>query len=300
MLGIIIITYNALPWIDKSLLPLRNVPKNIKVYIIDNGSTDGTQESIKKNCKKFIFIQNDTNLGFGKANNLGFKLALNDNCTHFLLLNQDAYISYNNIFLLKNIQKENPNYGIISPVHLYSKTTVDFRHLSNLSKGSKEYINDLICKKKIKELYEIKYTNAAIWMISKECLQKVGGFDPLFEHYGEDSEYAKRVNFFSFKVGVAPNLVGFHYRKQNTKFKQNKKYFFNIFLVQLKKMDKNLYIEYLRIFKQLTISSIAKSFAIQGFASRESWAAFFQLIKLHRQIALHKKYNQIKDYYFVK
>jgi GT2 family glycosyltransferase len=51
-------------------------------------------------------------------------------------------------------------------------------------------------------------------VISKQCLEKVGGFDPLFPHYGEDVEYAQRANNFGFKVGLYPKVKAFHFRNQ--------------------------------------------------------------------------------------
>jgi N-acetylglucosaminyl-diphospho-decaprenol L-rhamnosyltransferase len=96
-IGVIIVTYNALLWEKRCLEPLARENKNGKVYIIDNGSTDGTQNVIRGKYPDFTFYQSDSNLGFGKANNLGFKLALEDECTNFLLLNQDASITWDEI-----------------------------------------------------------------------------------------------------------------------------------------------------------------------------------------------------------
>ena len=56
---------------------------------------------------------------------------------------------------------------------------------------------------KTKTLYLFKYVNCAAWLVSKECIRKVGGFDPLFFHYGEDENYCQRVHYHGYKIGVS-------------------------------------------------------------------------------------------------
>ena len=298
VISIIIITYNAMRWVDKCLSPLQEVPANAKVYIIDNGSTDGTQDFIKTNFKSFNFYQSKKNLGFGKANNLGFEMALKDGCTHFLLLNQDAHITWENVFKLAQLQKENTEFGIISPLQLYNDDRVDFLHLKSLMKESYTFLNDLICHNNMKDVYEITYTNAAIWMLSKACLKKVGGFDPIFPHYGEDKDLSNRVNFFNLKVGLAPFVKAFHLRKQDLHSKKkSKKEHYVKFLVRAKKLDKNTSFVSLRIMLELIKGLFSKSSNLGGLAS---WQAFIKFIGNLQQIIKHKKINKESDYTFLK
>jgi hypothetical protein len=63
------------------------------------------------------------------------------------------------------------------------------------------------------EVYEVPVVMAAHWLISRECLLKVGGFSPSFVHYGEDDNYASRAIFHGFKVGIVPKACGIHDRE---------------------------------------------------------------------------------------
>ena len=296
LISIIIITYNAMAWADKCLKPLANVPDNAKVYIIDNGSSDGTQDFIKSNFKQFNFYQSKLNLGFGKANNLGFEMALKDGCSHFLLLNQDATISWSDIFRLAQIQDKNQDFGIISPLQLFSYKKVDFLHLKSLMKKSYTYFNDIVCDNQLSELYEIGYTNAAIWMVSKECLKKAGGFDPIFPHYGEDNDYSKRVNFFGFKIGLAPDIKAYHLRSQKIKTskKTEKEYYVN-FLVRLKTMEFRTSKTYIKILFEL----LTGSFNTSDMGSSKSWRAYFRLVKKYSLIKKHKHLNLSNSFCFL-
>src|SRR5690554_4618436 len=142
-IGVIIITYNAMPWQDKCLKQLAQGHPNGRVYIIDNGSKDGTQDFILSYYPDFIFYQSERNLGFGKANNLGLKMALDDGCSHFLLLNQDASMTWDDIFSMAELQNENPQFGILSPIHMFDNENVDKLHLKTLIAKGNEYFNDL-------------------------------------------------------------------------------------------------------------------------------------------------------------
>ncbi len=295
--AIIIVTYNAMSWADQCFKPLKNLPTNANVYVIDNGSNDGTIEHIKEHYKNFILKESSTNLGFGKANNLGFELGLKEHCTHFLLLNQDAQITWDNVFKIAELQNNNPEYGIISPVQLHNDTNVDFLHLKSLMKKSYVYFNDLVCENTLKALYEISYTNAAIWMISKACLEKVGGFDPIFPHYGEDNDYSNRVNFFKFKVGLAAKVKAYHLRNQqlNPK-KQTSKEHYVKFLVRAKKMDKKTHLVFLRIL----LENIKGTFSSNSnLGSISSWQALLKLWRNLSTISKHKKINSQSSFSFL-
>lgn len=299
-IAVIIITYNAKQWIEKCIAPLAKPSVSNSVYIIDNGSIDGTQEIIQKYFPEFVFHQSQTNLGFGKANNLGLSMALKDGADYFLLLNQDAFLSWDNISSLADILSHNKNYGILSPLQLFDKMNVDYLHYKNLLVGDTGYFNDLIVNNKIKDLYEIYYTNAAICMISKECLKEVGGFDPLFPHYGEDSEYAKRLSFFKFKFGLCPNIKGYHYRKQNIERVLDVKMLFNIFLVKLKDLNVNIFKNYIIIFVKVFLGFIGNYNRSQKSRFSDRLKAFLYLFLLFSRIKKNRRKHITNKYVFLK
>ena len=63
---------------------------------------------------------------------------------------------------------------------------------------------------RLKEVYDTKYVNAAAWLLPRKTLETVGGFDPIFSHYGEDDNYIHRVIFHGMKIGVCPFSVVVH------------------------------------------------------------------------------------------
>lgn len=85
---IIIVTFNGMQWLSKCLESTIPYP----VIIVDNDSTDGTVDYIKKHYSEVKLFVNKENLGFGQANNIGISYALQHGAGYVFLLNQDAYL----------------------------------------------------------------------------------------------------------------------------------------------------------------------------------------------------------------
>jgi GT2 family glycosyltransferase len=63
-------------------------------------------------------------------------------------------------------------------------------------------------------IHDVTFVMGAFWLISSACLKKVGLFDSIFYHYGEDSDYLSRVRYHGFKIGVVMDSVGYHDRQE--------------------------------------------------------------------------------------
>ena len=66
-------------WIDRCLKSLSDSTVPVIPVIIDNGSADGTRDHIPTHYPDSIWLPQEKNLGFGQANNLGIKYALEHN-----------------------------------------------------------------------------------------------------------------------------------------------------------------------------------------------------------------------------
>lgn len=202
-------------WYKKCFDSLKYSSIPVETIVIDNNSSDETISFIKDNYPEIYLIESKENLGFGKANNLGFEYALEKKADFIFLLNQDAWVKTNAIENLVNKMNMNPEYGILSPIHLCG----DEKHLDH---GFEYYITPIFCPNLISDfvvkgktedrIYPIKFVNAALWLISADCLNKVGGFDTIFPHYGEDVDYCNRCNYQEFKIGIYPHAFGVHDR----------------------------------------------------------------------------------------
>ncbi|WP_313098792.1 glycosyltransferase family 2 protein [Epilithonimonas sp.] len=218
----IVVIYNGMQrnWIQKCFDSILTSSIPVDIIAIDNGSTDGSIDFIKENYPQVDFTVSEKNLGFGKANNIGLRKALDKGGDYFFLLNQDAWVDPNTIAELVKQATKNSEYGVISPMHLNGKgDAIDYNVAEYYLKPSRcpQLVSDLYLKKEINKLYEIEFINAAAWLISKECLKRVGGFSPTFYHYGEDENYANRLHFFKLKMGIYPFVSIYHDRFEREK-----------------------------------------------------------------------------------
>lgn len=210
-LFIIIVTFNGVNWLDKCLESCSNYP----VIIVDNASTDETVTFIETNYPDVTILKQSVNLGFGQANNIGIRSALDQGAEHVFLLNQDAYLVDNVLEELMSFQKQFPEYGILSPIHITGDQKKLDKNFSNfmLKEKTGQFYSDFVLGNILAPVYEVPFVNAAAWLISKKCLETVGGFDPLFFHYGEDDNYCQRVLFHGFNIGVLPRCYIIHDRE---------------------------------------------------------------------------------------
>ena len=203
-ISVVVVTYNGEIWIKKNIDSLLKSNYPIDIVVVDNASTDGSIELLKE-YKSINLIQNKNNLGFGKANNIGINRAINNGADAIFLLNQDTWIFENTITNLAEKLFENPSLGIVSPIHYSADET-------NLDSNFSTYYNKFDAETDFNSIRIVPFVNAAAWLVSKECFQKTGYFEPIFSHYGEDRNFCDRVRFHGFKIGIVKDASICHDR----------------------------------------------------------------------------------------
>lgn len=209
----VVVTYNGMQWYDRCFGSLYSSEIPIETVVVDNASSDDTPAFIKQNYPRIHLVESDVNLGFGRANNLGIRFALDHGADFVFLLNQDAWIEPNTIGRLITIAESHPEFGILSPIHLnVDKNKIErllLRRLDDCRTTDPALFDDLFFGR-VSEVYETKYVNAASWFMTKKTIETVGGFDPVFFHYGEDDNYLHRAQYHGVRVGVCPQIRVVH------------------------------------------------------------------------------------------
>lgn len=207
----IVVTYNAMKWLDRCLgsLMLSGMPSD--VIVIDNGSVDGTAEYIQDNYPDVKFVATGENLGFGKANNIGFRYALKYGYEYVYLLNQDAWIFPDTFGTLIEAMEKDRSLGILSPMQMAACLDRPDPRFERWC--PKSALRDVDSRWRKGKVYGVKFVMAAHWMISRECLENVGGFSPAFKHYGEDDNFIHRALYKGYKVGIHSGAKAVHDRE---------------------------------------------------------------------------------------
>lgn len=207
----IVVTYNGMRWVDRCLGSLHFSKTPTDVIIIDNGSQDGTREYIAENFPEMKLVATGENFGFGKANNIGFEYALKHGYEFVYLLNQDAWLYPDTLGILKEAMESDSTLGILSPMQMAAcEDRPDPRFEKRCpSRALHEYGS----KWRNGRVYDVKFVMAAHWLISRECLEKVGGFSPAFTHYGEDDNFIHRARYKGYRIGIHSGAGAIHDRE---------------------------------------------------------------------------------------
>jgi GT2 family glycosyltransferase len=212
----IVVTYNGEKWIDKCFGSLSNSNFKTEIYCIDNCSTDRTVEFLNSKYVNVKIKKLSKNFGFGHANNLGLKYAVDNNFDYVFLLNQDASVEPNTIGTLIEVASSDQGLGILSPIHLDgSGVNIDLKFSNYISETNcNSFISDSVLNKTLREFYTLPFVNAAAWLLPIKTIEVIGGFDPLFFHYGEDDNYCQRVIFHKLMICIVPTANILHDRSQ--------------------------------------------------------------------------------------
>ncbi|MBR6280542.1 MAG: glycosyltransferase family 2 protein [Bacteroidales bacterium] len=186
---VIIVTYNGRRWIEKAVSSVRASERDADIFVVDNASTDGTPDWLEEQGVETDRMM--ANHGFGAANNIGLRRALERGYRYVYLLNQDAWLLPDTLGRLAAFLDEHPEYGLVSPMQM---------------KPDLASLDDQFAR------HYPHFFMAAHWMLRRECIEKVGGFSPAFPHYGEDVNYLDRARFHGFKCGVVESARAVHDR----------------------------------------------------------------------------------------
>lgn len=280
----VIVTYNSMKWIEQCLIKLKASSVPVDICVIDNNSKDESVEFINKQFHIQYFYASQKNLGFGQANNIGLKYAIENSYDYVLLLNQDAYLDITAIEQLIPYLDEN---NIFSPIHLNGDgTQIDenFKKASLLNDESC-LIDDAIIGRS-KGVYVVPSVNAACWMFSTKLIREIGGFNPLFFHYGEDTNYAHRLNYHGGKFLVLPTCFVRHDR---TSYGNKTVYTSNIIYRRLLLIYSNINLSFRQCISAMLIN-LFTDFHKEGLVVIWSYLkAVFKLLKKTNRISKSRK-----------
>lgn len=204
---VIIVTYNALKWIKKGLKSVEKSTLPADVLLIDNGSTDGTLPLVRTDWPLTRIIETGENLGFGAANNIGLRIALDEGYDFAYLLNQDAWLELDT--LEKLVAAHRQEWGVLSPMQLDARGRRDRQFRKKCGKyverAQQGYHNERL-------VVEVPFVMAAHWLVSRQAIETVGGFSPAFKQYGEDDNWIDRLHWHGLQCGVVPAARAVHDR----------------------------------------------------------------------------------------
>ena len=211
-LSIIILSFNTKNLLDDCLDSVFQQTKGIKfeVLVVDNHSTDGSAEMVKKKFPQVKLINNKKNLGFAQANNQGMKKAQGK---YLLLLNSDTKIKNKSLKNLLSLAQKKQDLGIAGPKLLNpdgtpQPSTGPFYTLPvtffSLFRGDR-YLRHAYSQEKA-----VDWLSGACFLIKRELIYKVGLLDEKFFMYVEEMEYCYRAKKAGYLTYFFPQAEVYH------------------------------------------------------------------------------------------
>lgn len=175
----------------------------VPVLLVDNGSKDDSVERLKRRYPEIPLVSLPENTGFVGGFNTGIQQALATDATHLFVLNNDTVVDPSAIREMLQA-----GWDIAVPkIVFYDRPEIIW------SAGARwrffpPSVHIVGSGKKDAPVYNIpgplEYATSCALVVRREVFEKIGGFDPLFQSYGEDLDFFYRAKQAGIRVGYVP------------------------------------------------------------------------------------------------
>lgn len=212
LVSVVVVNYNGKVFLKKCLSSLSSQSyPDIEIIFVDNGSSDGSTEYVKKEFPSVKILELTKNLGFAKGNNTGIKEARGE---LIATLNNDTEVTQRWLEELVGAMKTDPDIGMCASKMLFMEKP-DMIQSTGLSisrsgvcwdRGIYETDNG-----QYESAEEIFGPCAGAALYRKKMLDDIGLFDEDFHAYLEDIDLAFRGRLSGWKCVYVPKAVVYHY-----------------------------------------------------------------------------------------
>jgi len=223
-LSIVIVGYNSLPELGECLASVRDTGASVRLetVVVDNASTDGTVEFLRREHPDVRVVANGRNVGYSKAVNQGIA---ESRARYVLVLNPDIVVRPDALQKLITSMDERPDVAIAGSKLLnpdgslqyscrrfYTFWTLFLRRtpLGKLFKNGRTISNYLMLEFDHEHSREVDWVIGACMIVRKDALADFGGMDERFFLYFEDVDWCYRVWQSGWKVWYVADSVMQH------------------------------------------------------------------------------------------
>jgi hypothetical protein len=219
-LSIVFVNWNSTDYLRECIASIYTYAREVKfeIIVVDNASPQRDVDGLKEQFPGAILIKNPENLGFARANNLGFK-----HCSgrYVLFLNPDTQLMGPAIQTMLNHLRSSSNVGIVGCKLLNSDLSVQTSCIQKFPTilGQVTDIEYLrlrwpSCKlwaiaslfAECSEPAKVEVISGACMMMKRDVFERVGGFSEEYFMYAEDLDLCYKVShagFVNYYVGGA-------------------------------------------------------------------------------------------------
>ncbi len=221
--SVIVVTYNSQHTIERALETLRAAHERgiARTIVVDNASSDATPEILQRHDHWATIIHAGENLGFARGCNRG---AAQADTPCLLFLNPDAVMEPDDIATLCDFMEAHSDAGIVAPAIVEEDGS--FQHAGGLPTPASILRKALGRPERRRpivpggEPFETDWVCGAALMIRRELFERLGGFDPRFFLYFEETDLCLRarregVRIWAVATAAARHAAGASSREQS-------------------------------------------------------------------------------------
>ena len=221
-IAIIIINWNTYQLTFNCLKSLEACTyQNKTIFLVDNGSNDGSGDKVALEFPEINYIKNTTNKGFTGANNIALNVILKQNFDYVLLLNNDTEVKPDFLSPLVARMDSDKNLAATQPLILNypNKNTIwnaggSFNTFFGVSKTRNK---GTIYKPTLKIETFTEWISGCCILVDIAVIKEVGLLDNRFFAYFEDVDWSIRMTNQGYKLGVVPKSIIYHHTSGSTK-----------------------------------------------------------------------------------
>jgi GT2 family glycosyltransferase len=181
---------------------------NLKVMVVDNGSTDDSVSRIKVAYPDILLLQNEENLGFAGGNNVGIRYALERGADYVWLLNNDTIPAPDALSALVAKVSSDHRIGAVASICYYADAP------STVQAWGGSRVNLWIGYSGLSRVPReddwFDSLNGTSILISRAALKDVGLLDEAFFVYWEDTEFCLRLRKKGWRIAAAADSHVLH------------------------------------------------------------------------------------------
>lgn len=221
LVSAILVSYNTRDLTLRAIEDLKHAAREIslEIWVVDNASSDDSVAQIGARFPDVRVIASPDNLGFGAANNRAMERAQGE---YFLLLNTDAFLQPDALTEMLRAAQRYPRAAVIGPRLLNEdgsrqKSVWPFptpaqSWTENLGIGwfSRRLKGNAGLIHSPDDEGEVPWIIGACMLVRRAAYEQVGGFDPRFWMYAEETDWQKTMRGAGWIVAFAPQSVVVH------------------------------------------------------------------------------------------
>ena len=218
LVSVVILNYNGLDYL-KEFLPtvLKSTYSNLKIYVADNGSTDGSIGLLLKEFSSVKILNLKENHGFAKGYNVALEQIESE---YFILLNSDVEVSPNWIEPVIELMEKDKTIGAAQPKILSWKNKDTFEY-AGAAGGWIDNLGYPFCRGRIFDavekdtgqydsVEEIFWASGAAFFVRAKLYHDLGGFDPDYFAHAEEIDLCWRIKRAGYKIIAVPKSKVYH------------------------------------------------------------------------------------------